>query len=70
MSLGVVVEGGGPDLQWGRVLLWHRPRGGDVEGSGRKFKTLARSLHHLPQIPTWVSGRSRHRYRHPRGRTA
>ena len=38
-----------------------------MEGGGKDFKSLAHSLHHLPRLPPWVSGRSRHRYRHPRG---
>ena len=50
-----------------KVLTWHWPLGGDVEGSGVDFKSPARSLHHLPQIPPRILGRSRHRYCHPRG---
>ena len=64
------MTGGGSDPQVRRRLPWHWPCGGDVEGSGRNFKLLAHSLHHLPQIPPRVLGGSQHRYRHPRGQTA
>ena len=40
--------GGGPDPQGVRVIMWHWPRGGDVEGSCIDFKSLAHSLHCLP----------------------
>ena len=41
-----------------------------MEGSGGDFKFPTHRLHHLPRIPPWVSGGSRHGYRHPRGKTA
>ena len=41
-----------------------------MEDSGSNFKSPARSLHHLPQLPPQVLGGSRNRYRHPRGQTA
>ena len=58
------MAGGGPDTQGGNGLMWHWPRGDYVEGSGSYFEWPAHSLHHLPRIPPWVSGVSRHRYRH------
>ena len=61
--------GGGPDTQGGKGLLWHWPRGVGLESSGGNFKSPAHSLHHLTQLPSWVLGRSRHRYRHPQGQT-
>ena len=51
-------------------LLGHRPRGGDVESSGGDSKLPFHSLHHLPRLPPWFKGGSRHRYRHPRGQAA
>ena len=57
------------DPQEVKGLLWNWPRGGDVEGSGGDLKSPARSLHHLPRLPPRISGRSRHRYHHPRGQT-
>ena len=41
-----------------------------MKGSGEDFKSSAHSLHHLPQLPPRISGGLRHRYRHPRGKTA
>ena len=48
----------------------HRPRGGDVEGSGGDFKSPFHILHQLPRRPPWIPGRSRHGDRHPRGQAA
>ena len=59
------VAGGSPDPQGEMGLPWHFPCGGDVEGSGGDFKSPAHILHHLPRLPTWILGGSRHRYRHP-----
>ena len=63
------MAGGGTYPQGERGLLWNWPRGGDVEGSGGDFKSLAHSLHHLTRLPPWFLVRSRHRYRHLRGQT-
>ena len=38
-----------------------------MEGSGGDFKSPARSLHHLPQLPSRILGGSQHRYRYPLG---
>ena len=64
------MAGDDPDSQGGKQLLWNWPRGVDVEGSDGDFKLPDHSLHHLPQIPPRIFGRSRHRYRHPRGQDA
>ena len=64
------MAGGGSDLKGEKGLLWHWPHGGDMEVSISDFKSPAHSLHHLPRLPTKVSGGSRHGYRHPRGQTA
>ena len=48
---GFHVSGGGPYPQGVKVLPWHWPCGGDVEGSVGYFKSPARILHHLPQLP-------------------
>ena len=61
------IAGSGTDSQGRKVLTWHWPCGGDVEGSGRDFKSPTRGLHHRPPLPQRISGGSRHRYRHPRG---
>ena len=61
------MAGGGPHPEGGGGLPGHRPRGGGVEGRGGDFKSLFHFLHHLPQRPPWIPGRSRHRDRHPRG---
>ena len=45
------MAGGGPDSQGEEVLPGHWPRGDDVEGSGKYFKSPAHSLHHLPRLP-------------------
>ena len=52
------------------LLLGHWPRRGDVEGNGGDFKSPGHGLHHLPQLPPWFTGGSRHRYCHPRGQSA
>ena len=62
--------GSGTDSQGGEGLPGHWPCGGDVEGSGGDFKLPAHGLHHLSRLPPWFPGRSRHRYRHPRGQAA
>ena len=49
--------------------LHPRPSGGDVEGSGGNFKSPTHILHHLPRLPTQISGGSRHRDHHPRGQS-
>ena len=59
------MAGGGPGCQGGKVLLWHWPCGGDIEGSDGGFKLTAHVLYHLPRLPPWISGGSRHRCRHP-----
>ena len=64
------VAGGGPDYQGKKGLPWNWPHGGDVEGSGGNFKLTAHSLRNLPRLPPRILGRSRHRYRHPRGQAA
>ena len=64
---GIYMAGGRPYPQGGGGLLGHRPRGGDVEGSGGDSKSPFHILHHLPQRPPWFSGRSRHKDRQPRG---
>ena len=64
------MAGGGTDPQGERRLPRHWPCGGDVEGSGSNFKSPAHSIHHLPLIPQWIPGRSRHRYHQPRCQTA
>ena len=45
------MTGGGPNIQGERLIPLHWPCGGDVEGSGRNFKSPAHSLHHLPRLP-------------------
>ena len=67
---GFQVAGVGPDPQVGKVLMWHWPCGGYVEGSGGNFKPPARSLHHLPQLPPHILVGSQNGYRHPQGQTA
>ena len=62
--------GGGPDYQEGKGLPWNWPCGGNMEGSGRDFESLAHILHHLPRLPPQISGRFWNRYRHPRGQAA
>ena len=47
---------GGPDPQEERGIPQYRPRGGGVEGGGGDYKSLARSLHHLPIILPWILG--------------
>ena len=37
-----------------------------MKGSGGDFKFPAHNLHHLPRLPTQISGGLRHRYRQPR----
>ena len=64
------MTGGGIDTQEERWIPLHWTCGGDVEGSGGDFKSPVHGLHHLPQLPSWVSGRLRHRYRHPLGQDA
>ena len=64
------MTGGGLDSQGEKGLPGNWPCGGDVEGSGRKFKSRAHSLHHLPRLFPRILGRSRHRYRHPIGQAA
>ena len=64
------MAGGGPGSQGERVLTGNFHCGGDVEGSGGNFKSPSHGLHHLPQLPPWISGGSQHRYRHPRGQAA
>ena len=61
------VVGGSPDHQGEGGIMWHCPLGSDVECTGGYLKSQAHSLHHLPQLSPWIPGRSRHRYRHPRG---
>ena len=64
------MEDGDPDSQGEEGLPGHRPCGGDVEGSGGDFKSLAHGLHHLPRLTPWIPGGSHHRYRHPQGQAA
>ena len=64
------MAGGSPYPQGEEGLPGHRPRGGGVEGSGGNFKSPFHILHHLPRLPTWLQGRSRHGDRHPRGQAA
>ena len=45
------MAGGGPDYQGGKRLSGNWPRGGDVEVSGRDFKSPDHSLHHLSRLP-------------------
>ena len=54
-----------PYPQGEKGLPGHRPRGGDVEGSGGDSKSPFHILNHLPRRPPWFQGRSRHGYRHP-----
>ena len=37
-----------------------------MEGIGGDFKSPDHGLHHIPRLHPWISGESRHRYRHPR----
>ena len=59
--------GGSPYPQGEEGLPGHRPRGGDVEGSGGNSKSPFHILHHLPRRPPWIEGRLRHGECHPRG---
>ena len=69
-SEGGNLVGGGPDTEGGRRLLRHRFRGGGVEGSSGDYQLLLHRLHHLPRLPSWVTGGSRYGDRHPRGQNA
>ena len=62
--VGGNVESGCVDTEGETGIPGNRAIGGDVEGFGGNFKLLAHSLHHLPQLPTQISGGSRHRYYH------
>ena len=64
------MTGGGPHPRGVKLLSWNWPCGGDVEGSGRYFKSPAHSLRRLPRLPPQISGGSRPRYYHPRGQAA
>ena len=64
------MAGGVPDSQGGKGLPWHWPCRGDVEGSGRNFKSPAHILHHLPRLPPQILGGSRHRYCHTQGQAS
>ena len=63
------MAGGSPDSQGEEGIPGHRPRGGDVKGSGGNSKSPFHSLHHLPRLSPWVPGRSRNRHHHPRGQS-
>ena len=64
------VVGGGTDTQWENVILCYRPRGSGVEGSGGDSKLPAHSLHHLPILPPYFTGRSWIRHNQPQSQTA
>ena len=61
-SGGSHVADGGNDYKGEEGLPEYWPCGGDVEGSGGDFKSPAHSVHHLPRLPPWVTGRSQDRY--------
>ena len=63
------VAGGDTDLQWENGILRYRPPGVGVEGSGGDSKSPAHSLHRLPILPPYFTGRSRIRHNHPQGQT-
>ena len=57
--------GGGTDTKRGRVILRHRPCGGDLEFSGGGYQSPLHRRHHLPRIPPRIPGGLRYGYRHP-----
>ena len=61
------MAGGGNDTKGATGVQGDWASVGDVEGCGGDLTSPAHNLHHLPRIPTRISGGSRHKYRHPRG---
>ena len=54
----------------GRGLPRNRSCWGGVEGGGGDTKLPLNRLHHLPRLPPWVSGGTRHGDCNPRYQTA
>ena len=63
------MTGGGSDPQGGRRIPQHWTNGGSVESGDGDYKFLPYHLHCLKRHPPQIMGRSRYRYRLPRGQT-
>ena len=64
------LAGGGPYPKMVRVLLWHRTRGGDLEGGGGDSQPPLHRRYHLPRLPPRIPDGSRYGDRQPQGQSA